>query len=151
MAVKAMVKLLVTEKKLSKKDFKKDRNRYKSSGGNFTNLIESSKLSRAEEVLLAQSRTGECRIMGVLRSRLGIGGISCRYCNISNETVYHVHAECTDINIVNLKQRLKVKDLKVLHEDPTLGLKFCHEAVSLLRERERERERDVPSQKECIS
>ena len=144
MAVKAMVKLLVTEKKLSKKDFKKDRNRYKSSGGNFTNLIESSKLSRAEEVLLAQSRTGECRIMGVLRSRLGIGGISCRYCNISNETVYHVYAECTDINIVNLKQRLKVKE-KVLHENPSLGLKFCHEAVSLLRER------NVPSQKEYIS
>ena len=82
--------------------------------------------------------------MGVLRSRFGIGGISCRWCNISYETVYYVYAECTDINIINLKQRLKVKDLKVLHENLSLGLKFCHEAVLLLRER------NVPSQKEYI-
>ena len=130
MAVKAMVKSGM--RKHFQENLNSDRNRYRSSGEQFTNLIASSKLSRAEEVLLAQLRTGECRVMGVLRSRLGIGGVSCRWCNNSIETVYHVYSECTDRNILNLKQRLKVKDMKVLHESPTLGLIFCHEAIFLL-------------------
>ena len=130
MAVKAMVKLGMRNH--FQENLNKERHRFKSFGNGFTDLITSNTFPREEEIMLAQLRTGESKVMGVLRSRLGIGSEICRWCKISAETVEHVYSKCKNIGVVNLKKRLKIKDVKILNENPELGLRFCREAIALL-------------------
>ena len=133
LAIKAMIKSGM--KNVFLDNLNQDRHRYDIAGRNFTDLKKSCSLPRADEILLSQLRTGESKMMGVLRSRLGIGSIMCRWCNISKETVNHIYSECSESGITDLKKRLNVKDMKVLHENPELGLKFCKEAILLLNEK----------------
>ena len=76
--VKAMVKLGCRDS--WKRSLNTTRHRYAVCKEDFTDLKLSGTLTRKDEVVLAQLRTGECMLMGKLRTRLGIGGAGCRWC-----------------------------------------------------------------------
>ena len=131
MAVKSMVKSGMS--KVFQDNLNQDRHRYGLASSRFTDLRKSCKLSREDETLLSQLRTGESRMMGVLRSRLGIGSELCRWCNIHKETIQHVYSECENTKLNYLKLKMNVKDVKVLFDNPELGLEFCHEVIKLVK------------------
>ena len=131
MAVKSMVKSGM--RNVFQDNLNQDRHRYGLASSRFTDLRKSCKLSREDETLLSQLRTGESRMMGVLRSRLGIGSELCRWCNIHKETIQHVYSECENTKLNYLKLKMNVKDVKVLFDNPELGLEFCHEVIKLVK------------------
>jgi hypothetical protein len=98
----------------------------------FTDLKCSGALSRKDEVIAAQLRTGECMLMGRLRSRIGIGDPKCRWCKEAEETVEHVYSFCRRKCIVALKKELNIDDVQILHSNPKLGITFCERAISKL-------------------
>ncbi len=61
-------------------------------------------LTRHEEVLLSQLRTGECRYFGPWLRRTGIvsKGTPCRWCKAAAETVEHVLLECPTLDAERL-------------------------------------------------
>lgn len=129
-AVKAMVKLGCRDK--WKSDLNEERHRYQVCGRDFTDLKKSGTFSRKDEVALAQLRTGESKLMGKFRTRLGIGSPLCRWCKVDEETVQHVYTHCVNVGVELLRRRLNVEDVRILHTKPEIGLIFCREALNLL-------------------
>ena len=129
-AVKAMVKQ--GEKEMHKGTLDVEKPRFQASGNAYTDLKRSGTFLRGQEILLAQLRTGECRLMGKWRSRLGIGDSRCRWCNEEEETVAHVYTNCSNLCIFLLRMELKVEDVKILHSKPEIGFTFYERALSIL-------------------
>ena len=107
--------------------------RYLTCGNIPSDLKLSATYSRADEVLLHQLRSGECKLMGrhefMIKKRISP---SCRWCQLVDETVIHVFSDCLSPNIVQLKLELNFQDVTVLHKAPLLGLKFCRDAINIL-------------------
>jgi hypothetical protein len=108
--------------------------RYTAAGPRPTNLTKLCKeLTRADMVLSAQLRTGECKLMGRLRHRLADTCSSlCRWCNIVDETVIHVFVECSNPNLVSLRSHMKIHDASVLYDNPSLSVTFAKTAITFL-------------------
>ena len=109
--------------------------RYHICGSDSTDLRKSNFLSREDETLLSQLRTGECRLMGKFRSRLKITNCSlCRWCKTVDETVEHVFNSCESVDVTNIKNKLQIHNARVRHTDPPLGFLFFWDAIGLLKE-----------------
>jgi ribonuclease HI len=129
-AVKAAIKSGV--RNLWKKNLDVNSCRFTCAGDKYSDIRTSSQYSRADEVLLSQLRSGECRFMGKFRIRLGIGDPLCRWCKEVNESIYHVYSECISSVILGIKKEINVMDISVLFSDPQRGLLFFNKALSSL-------------------
>ena len=79
--------------------------------------------------------TGECKWMGKFRNRLKIGDSTlCRWCGAVDETVEHVFNNCESVKVIDIKNKLRVINAKVLHIDPPLGLLFFRDVIGLLKQ-----------------
>ena len=132
-AIKAVLKTGVKNKELESFDL--DTYRGRICGSDCTDLRKSSLLSREDETLLHQLRTGECKWMGKFRNRLKIGDSTlCRWCGAVDETVEHVFNNCESVKVIDIKNKLRVINAKVLHIDPPLGLLFFRDVIGLLKQ-----------------
>jgi hypothetical protein len=93
-------------------------------------------LAREDAVVLAQLRTGQCRMMGPFRAKVQRLDPTCRWCRDAVETVDHLFNECAGEGIKELKESLKVKDATILYRDPEQALLFFAEADLLTYKRE---------------
>ena len=83
-----------------------------------TSLPLSSGLSRADETLLSQLRTGQCRLAGPLWRHLSNEQRLCRWCGLSDETIPHLLLDCTHVGICD--RRLMVKILRTRTSKPIM-------------------------------
>ena len=80
-------------------------------------------LSRANETLLSQIRTGQCRLAGPLWRHLNNGQVSCRWCGLSDETIPHLLLDCTHVGICARRRSVRVlrtRSNKPIMEKPSL-------------------------------
>ena len=124
-AIKAEIKLSVKE--LWKKSLDNKRFRYRSAGkSKFTDLGESSKLSRNDETLLAQLRCGHCYMLGKVRKYFtgDKWDGKCRWCLSAVESVEHIFNECKSGCIVLEKREAGILNTNDLHSKPKECAKF---------------------------
>ena len=81
--------------------------RYNLIGSNASsNLRVNSSLSRKEEILLAQLRSGHCRLLGDFYHKAlkkgSLNGI-CRWCRSKKESVEHIFKECAELFSLRLR------------------------------------------------
>ena len=88
-------------------------------------------LPRRELCLLAQLRTGQCYLVGVLRQRLGLNA-RCRWCVNSPETPFHVYQKCQHRGILNLRREFRFTKAEILLKEPRKALLFLSRALALL-------------------
>ena len=73
-----------------------------------TSVRLSSGLSRVNEILLSQLRTGQCRLAGPLWRHLNNNQQLCRWCGVSPETIPHLILDCPHAGIKGLGNRVKL-------------------------------------------
>ena len=97
----------------------------------YTNLKESAKLIRRDEVLLHQLRVGECRLAGKFRKRIAlVGSDLCRWCRREEETICHLFTDCK--SLAKLRRTYDVLNPTILCSDGVKGLLFFQSALQLL-------------------
>jgi len=100
----------------------------------FPDLKLSSQLSRHDQTLLSQLRTGQCRLLGEFRKTLckdKWDGM-CRWCKKrgQEESVDHVFNGCT--KLVALKRQEGVDSSDALFLKPTQSVAFVNKALALI-------------------
>ena len=97
----------------------------------YTNLKESAKLIRRDEVLLLQLRVEECRLAGKFRKRIAlVGSDLCRWCRREEETICHLFTNCK--SLAKLRRTHDVLNPTILCSDGVKGLLFFQSALQLL-------------------
>jgi ribonuclease HI len=107
------------------------------------NLKSDNALGRRNQVKLAQLRSGVCNTMGFYQ-RLAADHFRpnynrrCRWCGIQDETVGHVYNECEDLQLVALRDELRVATgrqitTECLDRDLDTALLFHDRALGYLR------------------
>ena len=127
-AVKAQLKLSIRDLWLNTHDEGSHRSIISKKA---TNLRRSAEMSRGNEVLLHQLRTGECRLAGKFRKRMALPGSEiCRWCLREEETINHMFSAC--IGLVKLRRELSIMDSTILCADGERILIFFHSALEEL-------------------
>ena len=129
------IKTLVTSRRklIQHNNLNSDQYRYKVAGcGNkYTDLKASSLFPRSDETLLAQLRTGHCRLVGKFRKHvLKTDGV-CRWCRTYEESVAHLFNDCCQIDVMTLRKTYHIS-CKSLQKAPEAALKFFKNALLLV-------------------
>jgi len=102
-------------------------------GSKFSDLKASSALSRRDEVVLAQLRTGQCRLLGEFRKVLLKDSWDgrCRWCRSAEESVDHVFNKCS--NLAALRYEEGVTSGEALFTHPKESAAFVNKAMIMVR------------------
>ena len=111
-----------------------DNNRGRIAGAAFSDIKTSSMYSRKKEITLAQLRTGECRLIGKFRKRVGIpNSDKCRWCrSYEQETVEHLFGTCTNASVVKLREEFQISRADILFKHPDTAYDFFESASKLI-------------------
>ena len=109
-----------------------DQLRVSISGKAPTNMDREKGMERADRVLLAQLRCGQCRLLGSYRKAIGITDDErCRWCLLAVESVVHVFEECQSRVVRRMRRENGVRNRAAMTHRPGEAVKFVRE---LLRE-----------------
>ena len=98
----------------------------------FADQKASATLSRRDETLLMQLRTGECRLLGGFRHFLFKDKWDgcCRWCKCEKESVDHIFNRCSIL--ASLRKVEGIPDSEALFSKPKESVLFVHKALALL-------------------
>ena len=98
----------------------------------FSDQKASATLTKHDETLLMQLRTGECRFLGGFRHLLfkDRWDGSCRWCKCEKESVDHIFNKCSIL--ASLRKEEGIPDSKALFSKPKESVLFVHKALALL-------------------
>ena len=99
---------------------------------NFSDHKMSATLTRRDETLLMQLRTGDCRLLGGFRHLLFKDRWDgcCRWCKCEKETVDHIFNRC--LTLTSLRKEEGIADSEALFSKPKESVMFVHKALALL-------------------
>ena len=98
----------------------------------FSDHKMSATLTRRDETLLMQLRTGDCRLLGGFRHLLFKDRWDgcCRWCKCEKETVDHIFNRC--LTLTSLRKEEGIADSEALFSKPKESVMFVHKALALL-------------------